>query len=303
MRPLLSIATLASLSLTLTAVAEEMANPALQAPHGTTASGESGVVHSWEMPAITVTGSTGSNLREEDRIGSYGQPRWTARRLFTETRSYVIPEGQFEFEYWLTVEDHARGDKDGTTPGTVKQQYEVEVGLPYRFQVDLYQTWEKEGHTGGNELAETKFEVRWALANWGVIWGNPTLYEEWANVSGGFDVFETKLLLCDELASHWHWGTNFVFEAETGGHNYRNYEMTNAISYTLQDERFCVGLEDKFAFEDVEEDRGDFAKEVLVGPMLQYRPLPQMHIDLAFLVGLTDESPVTKTNMIAGWEF
>jgi len=296
------VATLASLSLIGAISAEDMPNPALQAPRAT-ASGESKQVHSWEMEAITVSGAPGSDLREEDRIGTYGQPRWTARRLWTETRGYVVPEGQIEFEYWLTIKDRAREDKTGDRPAQIKQQYEVEMGLPHRFQVDLYQTFEKEGHQGANAVSETKFEVRWALANWGVIWGNPTLYEEWAIVSGGYDVFETKLLLCDELASGWHWGTNFVFEAETGGENYRNYEMTNAISHTIVDEKFCVGLEDKFAFEDVEDNRGDYAKEILVGPMMQYRPLPQVHIDLTVMAGLTDESPVSKTNMVAGWEF
>jgi hypothetical protein len=280
-------------------------NPALHAgPADQTASGESTNTHSWEMPALTVQGQR-PELREQELIGSYGQPRWTARRRFTETRAYVVPEGQIEFEYWLTIEDHARGDSKGDR--TVKQQYEVEMGLPYRFQIDLYQTYEKsypqEGADGPNELSETKFEVRWALADWDVIWGNPTLYGEWATVSGDADVAEFKLLLADDLAPRWIWAFNAVYEFAVGGDLFRNYEVTGGLAYELVDSKFSLGLEAKAAWEDTKEDRGNYENEIIVGPSIQYRPQPQMHIDLAVMAGLTDESPVTKTVMIAGWEF
>jgi hypothetical protein len=281
-------------------------NPALHtgAGGGQTASGESTTVHSWEMPAITVQGQR-SDLKEQELIGSYGQPRWTARRRFTETRAYVVPEGQIEFEYWLTVKDRARNDKDGATK--VTQQYELEIGLPYRFQIDLYQAWEKEyeknNDNESNQLAETKFEVRWALADWDEILFNPTLYAEWANVNGGPDVAEFKLLLADDLASHWIWAFNAVYEFEVGGDLARNYEVTGGVAYAIKDSVFSLGLEAKAAWENTKADRGDFENEILLGPSIQYRPLPQMHIDLAVMAGLTQESPVTKTVMIGGWEF
>ena len=78
---------------------------------------------------------------------------------------------------------------------------------------------------------------------------------------------------------------------------------TGAIAYGLIDSKLSVGLETKFAWEDVAADRGNYANEILLGPSIQVRPLPQMHIDLAVMAGLTDESPITKTVMIAGWEF
>jgi hypothetical protein len=294
-------------SLTLAAVAlglpaalcadDAIANPVGTRPTRTTASDESTSVHSWELPATTVSGH-GSELREEDRVGTYGQPRWTARRLFTETRIYVVPAGQFEFEYWLQVKD--RKDDE---PTQVKQIYEVEIGLPYRFQLDLYQVYVKEGDNGPQALDETKAEVRWALADWDVIPLNPTLYAEWVSVSGGYDHAEFKLLLGGEIATKWHWGTNFVYEGEVGGDKENAYEMTNGISYTVLDERLSVGAETKFAYVDTKADRGNYEKEILVGPSLQFRPLPQMHIDAAHLFGVTEESPESKTTIIAGWEF
>lgn len=280
-------------------------NPALHAGNNNqTPSGENRGTHSWEMTAITVQGER-PDLKEQELIGSYGQPRWTARRRFTETRAYVVPEGQIEFEYWLTVKDHARNDKDGATK--VTQQYEIEIGLPYRFQLDLYQAWEKEYEKNNdneeNKLAETKFEVRYALADWDVIWGNPTLYAEWANVNGGPDVAEFKLLLADDLMSHWIWAFNAVYEFEVGGDLARNYEVTGGVAYCIKDSVFSLGLEAKAAWEDTKQDRGNYENEIIVGPSIQARPLPQMHIDLAVMAGVTQESPVTKTVMIAGWEF
>jgi len=55
-------------------------------------------LRSWEVPETVVTAREGRFLREEDRIGPYGQPRWTAHRRFPSTRVYVAPPGQFEFE-------------------------------------------------------------------------------------------------------------------------------------------------------------------------------------------------------------
>ncbi len=267
----------------------------------TDGSAEPRTTRSWEMPAITVPGSAASQLREEDRIGSYGQPRWTARRRFAETRVYVVPEGQFEFEYWLIVKDRKRRDHDGEAQ--VKQVYEAELGLPYRFQLDLYQVYEKEGGDGPNQLAETKFEVRWALADWDELWGNPTLYAEWVAVNGGYDHAEGKLLLGGEATERWHWGANLVWEEEVGGARERAWEMTHAISYCVRDSRFAVGIEDKLALITTNADRQDDETEILLGPTIQCRPIPQMHLNLSVLPGLTQDSPVSKTVAVIGWEF
>lgn len=277
-------------------IADDVVVPRANPP--TTASGESTTVHSWELPALDVQGRPAGGLREEDRVGSYAQPRWTARRRFAESRVYVVPEGQIEFEYWLIVKD-----KRDDEPSEIQQVYEVEMGLPYRFQLDLYQVYKKEGSQGSMDLDETKFELRWALADWGKIWGNPTLYGEWAAASNDYDSAEFKLLLADEITSRWHWATNFVYEQKVGGDKAIAREMTNAISYTLRDERFSLGAETKFAWEDVAGNRGDYEKEFLLGPSIQVRPLPQMHIDLAWLFGLNDDSPKQKVVFIAGWEF
>jgi hypothetical protein len=267
----------------------------------TTASAETRAVHSWELPALVVQGERGAELREEDLVGSYGQPRWTARRRFTEARAYVVPEGQIEFEYWLVLTQRRDGG-----PTQRKQIYEVEMGLPHRFQLDLYQVWEKDGAREPQEMSETKFEVRWALADWGVIRGNPTLYAEWVSANGDYDSAEGKLLLADEIAPRWHWAANLVYERKLGGDEAVSREAIAAISYSVLDEKLSIGAEAKLTWEDTNEDRGNYARDQLVGPSVQYRPLPQMHLDLAYLLNTAphDESSTrSKMTFIAGWEF
>jgi hypothetical protein len=253
---------------------------------------------SWQVVGETVTVVGAEPLREEELIGKYRQPRWTARRRFGETRVYVIPQGDVELEYWLVPKLKRHGE-----PREIQQQFEVEFGLPRRFQLDLYVVTKKTGSSGELALDETKLEVRYALADWGKLWGNPTLYAEWVQVSEGADHAELKLLLGGELRPRWHWGGNFVYEHEMGGEQTNVYELTLGLSHTVRDEVFSVGAEAKLAWEDVESDRGNYAHERLIGPSIQFRPLPQMHVDLAALAGIGDESPRAKGIFIVGWEF
>ena len=253
-------------------------------------------LRSFEMPPTIVQAKRLSPLREEDRIGSYGQPRWTAARRFPATRIYVIPEGMFEFEYWGRIEKPRKGH------ATHETQYEVEIGLPDRFQLDLYWAAEKTGRDGAVEPSAQKIELRYALANWGEIWGNPTLYEEYKEVNGGSDVWETKLLLSDEICSGWHWGTNFVWEREITGNLSNTFEWTTGVSHTLQDEKLSLGVETKVEFENTHADRNTFNQGLEVGPSLQWRPLPAMHVDFAPLIGIGNESRQSDVYFVLGWE-
>lgn len=290
----------------VSAVAED-ATPRLvttgnSAPVATAAPSETPPTHSWDMPALTIDGKV-PELREAQRIGDYGQPRWTARRLFAETRVYVIPEGQFEFEYWLVVQGPQRKDKDGEV--TVKQLYEAEMGLPYRFQIDLYQQYVKKGGDGVNQLDATKFEVRWAFADWDVIPTNPTAYLEWSQSADGYDSVEGKMLFADEIGERVHWGANLVWEEETGGARERSLEVTGGQSYAVIDSKFAAGIEEKLAFvnEIKNDERTSYEVALLIGPSIQIRPQPQMHINVAWLVGVTQESPTSKMTAVLGWEF
>lgn len=255
----------------------------------------------YEMPPVTVFGK--APLNEEDRIGDYAQPRWTAHRRFSETRVYVIPKGMAEFEYWLKP----KVKKDGE-PTEFETLYEAEFGLPGRFQLDLYAIGHKEGSEGTFAVDGQKVEVRWAFADWGKIWGNPTVYAEWAENSGGSDNAELKLLLGGHIVSGWHWGSNLVWDHQTGNAKETAREWTLGLSRTVRDSKASVGVETQLAF--VNElvagsstERTDIEKEFLIGPSFQVKPLPQMHIDFAPLFGTTHASPRAKVFVVAGWEF
>lgn len=288
-------------------LAQEIVNPAEVRPGATEAAPEPTAgpapapapsrPRSWEAPPVAVTGERLPALREEEPIGSYAQPRWTARRRFPESRIYVIPEGQLDFEYWLVPELPREG------PAEIKQQFELEFGLPHHIQLDLYAVTHQEGNDGPFAWDEFKLEVRWALADWGRIPTNPTLYLEWVAISGEPDHIEGKILLGDQLTEGLHWGLNLVWEHQTGTPYENTYEVTAGISYALIDETLSVGIEEKFAMTDDETDRANFTDEWLVGPSVQYRPLPQMHIDFAPLFGLTRDSPDAKIILVVGWEF
>jgi len=253
-------------------------------------------VDTWEMPPTIVRAFREGMLREEDRIGSYGQPRWTAKRLFPTTRVYVVPEGKLELEHWTRV----KVPKEGQS--TVETQYEVEIGLPHRFQIDLYYVTSKTGSEGELDVAEQKYEVRYALADWGELWMNPTLYLEYVSRDAEADVVEYKLLLGDELAEGWHFGTNLVLEHELDGSGENVYELTAGLSHTIVDEKLSLGAELKGELVDVHADRGEYEESLEIGPSVQWRPLPQMHIDFAPLVGIGSDARAADIYFVLGWE-
>jgi hypothetical protein len=255
-------------------------------------------LRSWELPPIDVSGERWSPYRESDLVGDYAQPRWTTRRLFPTTRIYVLPEGQIDFEFWTRV----KVPKDeGKT--TVETQYEFEFGLGNRLQLDIYAVTEKAGGEGELDSSEQKYELRYALADWGKIPWNPTLYAEWVSVSGAPDVFEAKLLLGDEVAPGWKVGTNLVWEHEVSGDLTNEYQITAGVSRTIVDEKFSLGAEVRAGLSDTTHDRGEFEEELEIGPSFQWRPTPAMHVDFAPLVGIGSDSRAADIFLVIGWEF
>ena len=276
----------------------QVVNPATQQPSSSDGAKPAETHHTWELPAIDVFGK--EPLKEDDRVGDYKQPRWTADRLFGETRVYVIPKGKVEAEYWLIPET----PRDGYTD--TASQYEIEFGLPGRFQIDLYAVGHKTGLDGEFGVTESKAELRWALADWGKIPGNPTIYVEWKNENNAPDHFEGKLLLGGAITSGWHWGSNFVWEHTMGGDQENSNEWTVGVSHTVRDSKFDLGFETQLALVDAltgHGGRGPFERQFLIGPSLQLRPLPQMHIDFAPLIGVTNDAPRSKIIAVLGWEF
>src|SRR6185295_17200161 len=84
------------------------------------------------MPETTTTGFT-SVLSESTPIGVTQRPEWTSARRFPGTRVYIQQEPwNVGVESWWRIKHH----KDGTLSHRLLE--EVEIGLPFRMQLDLY---------------------------------------------------------------------------------------------------------------------------------------------------------------------
>jgi hypothetical protein len=238
---------------------------------------------------------------DPEHIGSYQQPLWTTQRRFLETRAYVIPEGDFEFEYWNIVES----ERNKVTLTT--QKYEAEIGLGNRLQLDVYAI--SDGINNKQHyfaFDEHDVEVRYAFADWNKIPGNPTAYAEYKFLNGQPDHVEFKGLFSGDLkvcGKNLDWAANGVWEHQMGAHFGNTYEATGGVAYELNS-KISAGVETKIELDDTILHRFRFqTPTVLIGPSVQFTPLKNLHIDFTPEVGVTHNSPELKTLLIFGWKF
>jgi len=246
-----------------------------------------------ELPPVKVVAK---RYRDDEPVGPYGQPGWTTHRRFATTRAYVLPPGQIEVEAWW------RGTWPDGSPPKERIQGELGVGLPYRFQLDFYQNWED---PSGGEIRwdGSQVELRWALADWDVIFWNPTLYGEWKFVANGPDVYELKVLFSDDLGPRWRGAVNLIYEAQDSGSEETEMAISAAASYTVIDDKFYVGAETKINRVTEDGPHGPPNMEILLGPSFQWRPTERTHVDLVPLFGLTNDSPVAQVFLVFGMDF
>lgn len=246
------------------------------------------------VPPVVVRQSV---LQEAAPVGPYAQPEWTTQRRFATTRVFLQqPPYSMGAEEWWRV----RHFRDGTT--SQQFQEEFEMGLPHRVQVDLYHTWgiENDGYTHHKDFSA---EARYALADWGRLPLNPTVYAEWKFVDEEADVYEVKLLLGDDIGSSWHYGLNGTLEQQVGDGRATEIAVGAALGYTLVDRKLGIGAESKYTHESEQGARGDAENKLLLGPSVQWRPIPGSHIDLVPLFGLNHDSPRIESYIVAGIDF
>ena len=248
------------------------------------------------LPTVTVTAS--GAIGEDARVGPYNQPEWTEHRRFTTTRVYIQQEPwEAGFEQWW----RARTYKKGSAAHRFIE--ELEIGLPGRLQFDFYYNWTHQD--GRTRYDETAVELRWALADWGKIWGNPTLYLEYAFVNHDFggDTLESKILFGDDFGRRWHWGLNFIFETELSHERAKQASISGGLSYTLIDQVLGAGVEWQWKHETVAGDRGNPEVQFEVGPSVQWRMSRSTHLDLVALFGTTKDGPRVDSFVVFGWDF
>jgi len=148
--------------------------------------------------------------------------------------------------------------------------------------------------------------VRWAVAEWGTLWGNPTIEGTWKEASRGADAASLSLLLGGHLASGWHWATNLSWRRDVGESSDER-AWTSGVNYVVKDSRVALGVESRVAAATRPQEAGSMTlgtlTEVLIGPSLQLRPTRRLHIALVPLVGSTQESPTARAVVVAGLEF
>ena len=248
-----------------------------------------------DIPVFVVRGSP--TLQEEAPVGPYQQPDWTTERRFPTTRVYL------QAEPWaVAVEQWVRSKFDDGERGRHRIQQEVEIGLPYRMQADLYVNSEMQSDSTwyyDNFAAE----LRYAFADWGKLPLNPAVYGEYKFKDSGPDVAEAKLLLGDVIGGVWNWGANAAFEWDLGGsEKTEEYAVALAVGRAVIDRKLSLGLEALYASESVKGDRGNPEESLNIGPSLQWRPTPKSHLDLVVMPGLTDDAPDWLTFLVFGFD-
>lgn len=248
------------------------------------------------LQRVTVTASPLDGLRQEQPVGPNRQPEWTTEPSFGASRVYVRPPGQVELVQFWTPEF----GRDGSVAHAFRE--EIEIGLPYRFQLDLYGNWEinesREARATGGSV-----ELRYALADWGKIPLNPTLYGEWTFNRNAADVLELKLLLGQVFFCRWHYAANITFEQQMGDERETAWQVSQALSYPLIDRKLNAGVEMLWETATERGSRGDPTTALAIGPSINFRPTGQTFINVAPLFGLTHDAPRAQIFVSFGYRF
>ena len=171
------------------------------------------------------------------------------------------------------------------------------------------------GHT---QVTVQNFEVRYALADWGVIPFNPTLfaeykigvgkdYEQQEETHGPApdipDAFEVRLLLGEQFGRKFQWALNLFHEQQLGGEHEWESGFSQALTYAIRDEYLKAGIEMQFLRRTDEASRAHPTYECTIGPNLTWKPSPRTRLDLAALFGTTPDSPAVKVFAVFSFFF
>jgi hypothetical protein len=255
-----------------------------------------------------------------DDIGSaYGAPGGFSRTRFAPlTTAYVLPPWTFY------VGQIYEGDAFRHGPPDHLFTEEVEMGLPYRFGVAVETTFER--FNGGGGPSTASIEGRYALADWGKIPLNPTIFAEYKFGVGPIrreeippppgggeeeesgppqrpDAYELRLLLAEEFGGRFEWALNGFFEKENTGDRGREWGFAQSLvtPILLPREQLKVGVEMAYKNFTVKDTRGDPIHSFVVGPTVALRTTQNTRFDVSTLFGCTDDSPHVQVFAVFSW--
>ena len=257
----------------------------------------------------------------EEVPSAYGAPAAFSRSRFSNAvNAYVLPPWSFFFgELFEGV-----GFRHGPPDYLFTQ--EVEMGLPYRFNVAAEAGFER--FNGGGGAQTVSLEARWALADWNKIPLNPTIFAEYKFGVGTIrheevppppgggeeeesgppkvpDAYEVRLLLAQDFGEHIEWAMNWFFEKENTGDRGREWGFSQAamMPVLLPNERLKVGIEMEYRNLTVKDTRGDPLNSFTIGPTIAWKPTAQTRLDISPLFGVTHDAPVADVFVAFSWLF
>jgi len=286
------------------------------------------------FPAVTDSAFAQEvTLREEQPIvvtgeevpSAYGAPPGLSRSRFSNTtQAYVLPPWAFFFGELF------EGQGFRHEPPDYLFTQEIEMGLPYRFNVAAESQFER--FNGGGGAQTVSLEARWALADWNKIPLNPTLFAEYKfgvgtirheevppppGEGGGEeeeeeggppkvpDAYEVRLLLAQEFFGRVEWAMNWFFEKENTGDRGREWGFSQAAMtpVLLPNERLKIGIEMEYKNVTTKDTRGDALNSFVIGPTVAWKPTASTRLDISPLFGCTHDSPVADVFVAFSWLF
>ena len=277
---------------------------------------------STEQPVV-VTAPEPPSAYEEVPSAYGAPPEFSRSRFSNAVNAYVLPPWAFFFGELY----EGQGFRDGPPDHLFTQ--EIEMGLPYRFNVAAETQLER--FNGGGGVQTVSLEARWALADWNKIPLNPTIFaeykfgvgtirhEEVPPPSGGGggeeeeeggppkvpDAYEVRLLLAQEFFQRVEWAMNWFFEKENTGDRGREWGFSQAAMtpVLLPNERLKLGIEMQYRNVTTKDTRGDAVNGFVIGPTVAWKPSAHTRLDVSPLFGCTHDSPIADVFVAFSWLF
>ena len=274
--------------------------------------------------SVVVTAPEAPSAYEEVPSAYGAPPAFSRSRFSNAVNAYVLPPWAFFFGELFEGQGFRHGPPDYLFT------QEMEMGLPFRFNVAAEAQFER--FNGGGGARSVSLEARWALADWNKIPLNPTLFaeykfgvgtirheevappmgeggEEEEEEEGGPpkvpDAYEFRLLLAQDFGEHVEWAMNWFFEKENTGDRGREWGFSQAAMtpILLPNERLKVGIEMLYKNTTVKDTRGDPLHSFTIGPTLAWKPTAQTRLDISPLFGCTAGAPVADVFVAFSWLF
>jgi len=278
--------------------------------------------HSAFAQEVTLSEEQPIVITGEEVPSAYGAPPGLSRSRFSNTtQAYVLPPWAFFFGELFEGQGFRHGPPDYLFT------QEIEMGLPYRFNVAAESQFER--FNGGGGAQTVSLEARWALADWNKIPLNPTLFAEYKFGVGPIrheevppppggggeeeesgppqipNAYEVRLLLAQEFFGRVEWAMNWFFEKENTGDRGREWGFSQAAMtpVLLPNERLKIGIEMEYKNVTTKDTRGDAVNSFVLGPTVAWKPTAQTRLDISPLFGCTHDSPVADVFVAFSWLF